>query len=252
MQGPVSARDIALKVLGDVGAHGAAYRSVEFAGNAVEAMSIPDRMVLCDMASETGVRNAYVPPDDKVVEFLRHRAETGFESVYSDPKAEFEKTLEWDVSGLQPQVAADGTMDGVKPVSALEGTPVQRCILGICTNSLQDLRDAARVLKGRKVHPGTRLLIVPASPKVTLDATEDGTLEVLVRAGGVLMNRGGGPCPGGHEWVWAEGEICVSAASRRGPAPTGVSDARVFLTSSATVAASAVEGCIADPRRYWS
>lgn len=252
LHGAVSSKDLVLRIIGDIGADGALYRSVEFTGDGIGGLSIGDRMVLCNMAAEMGAKNGYVPPDDRTIEYLRNRAVTGFETVYSDPDAEFEKTMTWDLSTLEPQVAAPHTVDHVKGISQVQGIPVNQCLLGTCTNGrLEDLQQAARVLKGHRVHPKTRLLIFPASRDVLLSAMADGTIPTLVEAGAVLMSPGCGPCLGAHEGVLAPGEKCISTANRNFKGRMGASDAEVFLGSPATVAASAIEGVIADPRRYW-
>ncbi len=247
----VTAKDMILKIIGDIGADGALYKSVEFSGSAIGAMSISSRLVLANMAIEMGAKNGFIAPDAKAMEYLAGRAKRPFTAVLPDPDAEYEKVLEWDASALEPQVACPHTVDNVKPISALEGTPIQQCLLGTCTNGrIEDFRIAADILKGKKVKKGVRLLMIPASQAVLVAALKEGLIDTLVEAGGVLLNPGCGPCLGAHQGVLAPGETCISTSNRNFQGRMGSNEANVYLASPASVAAAAIEGAIVDPRRF--
>ncbi|MGD8719213.1 MAG: 3-isopropylmalate dehydratase large subunit [Candidatus Zixiibacteriota bacterium] len=245
----VSAKDLVLFIIGDVGADGALYRSVEFAGPTVEAMSVAGRMTLCNMAAEMGAKNGYVAPDDKTRAFLAGRARREFEEVFPDEDAAYERTLTYDACALEPQVALPHTVDNVVRVSEAAGTKVDQVIIGTCTNGrVEDLVVAADVLRNRKIAPGVRVLVFPASRAVYLEATGIGALTTLAQAGAIIMNPGCGPCLGAHEGILAAGEVCLSTANRNFRGRMGSAEAEVYLCSPATAAASALTGHIKDPR----
>jgi len=249
---PVTAKDLILKIIGDIGADGALYKSVEYTGEAVEAMSLASRMVLSNMAIEMGAKNGYCAPDDKTFAFLESRAETKYVPVFPDPDAEYERVLTFDAGSLEPQVAKPHTVDNVCGVRDVAGTPVHQALLGTCTNGrIEDLRLAAKILDGRKVAPGVRLLVLPASQEILLDALREGLVDVFVKAGALLLSPGCGPCLGAHQGVMAPGEVCISTANRNFKGRMGSREAETYLASPATVAASAVAGVIADPREFF-
>lgn len=247
----VGAKDIILHIIGDVGADGMLYKSVEFAGPAVEEMSVSGRMVLANMSVEMGAKNGYVAPDEKTAAWLNARGAGEYEAVYPDTDAAYESKLEYDVSGLGPTVAKPHTVDNVAPVEEVVGTKVDQVVLGTCTNGrLEDFEEGARILNGRTVAPGCRLLVFPASRTVWRDAIKSGVIETIEAAGGIIMNAGCGPCLGAHQGVLAPGEVCLSTANRNFRGRMGNPDAEIYLASPATAAATAVEGRIADPRGY--
>jgi len=249
---PVTAKDLILHIIGSIGADGALYKSVEYTGEAVEAMSLGSRMVLCNMAVEMGAKNGYCAPDDKVYGFLESRAETGYTPVFPDDDAEYERVLEFDASSLEPQVASPHTVDNVSPIGDVAGTPIHQGLLGTCTNGrIEDLRLAAKILEGRKIANGVRLLVLPASQEILLDALREGLIDVFVKAGALLLNPGCGPCLGAHQGVLAPGEVCISTANRNFKGRMGSAEAETYLASPATVAASAVTGVITDPREFF-
>ncbi len=249
---PVSAKDLILHIIGSIGADGALYKSVEYTGEAISAMSIGSRMVLCNMAIEMGSKNGYCAPDGKTAEFLFGRAESEYTPVFPDEDAEYEQVLEFDASSLGPQVAKPHTVDNVSPVEDVAGMPIHQALLGTCTNGrLEDLRMAAKILERHKVANGVRLLVLPASQEILLAALKEGVIDTLVRAGGLLLNPGCGPCLGAHQGVLAPGEVCISTANRNFKGRMGSREAETFLASPATVAASAVAGVIADPREFF-
>lgn len=245
----VTAKDVILHIIGKLGQDGALYRSVEFAGGAVEGMSIADRFVLCNMAAEMGAKNAYVPPDEVTFAFLTGRAKGEYEPVYSDPNARYEAALKFSLSAISPQVACPHTVDNVVPISEVEGKRVDQVLLGTCTNGrIEDLRLAAEVMRGRPVQEGVRMLVLPASQRVWLQAVAEGLLEQFVEAGALVLNPGCGPCLGAHEGVLAPGEVCLSTSNRNFKGRMGSPEAEVYLGSPAAAAAAAVTGHITDPR----
>ena len=247
----VSAKDAILKVIGDNGADRANYEAVEFAGPSASKFSLASRMVLSNMAAEMGAKNGYFEPDDLTLEWLKARARADFEIVRSDPGAAYEAVLQYDLSALEPQIACPHTVDNVKPVREVEGRPFHQALIGTCTNGrLEDLEVAARILKGRKIHPNIRLLILPASRAVYVEAMKRGLLETLSEAGAVILNPGCGPCLGAHEGLLAPGEVVVGTSNRNFKGRMGGRDSEIYLASPATVAASTLEGRITDPRKY--
>jgi 3-isopropylmalate/(R)-2-methylmalate dehydratase large subunit len=242
-------KDLILYIIGDVGADGALYMSVEFCGPAVEAMSIAGRLTLCNMAAEMGAKNAYVAPDEVTRAFLEGRAQRPYEEVLADAGAEYERALSYDVTGLGPQVARPHAVDNVVPVGEAAGTRVDQILIGTCTNGrVDDLVVAANILRHRHVAPGVRVLVFPASRAVYLEALGIGALTTLTQAGCIIMNPGCGPCLGAHEGVLAAGEVCLSTANRNFRGRMGSTEAEIYLCSPATAAASALYGRITDPR----
>jgi 3-isopropylmalate/(R)-2-methylmalate dehydratase large subunit len=248
---PVSAKDLILTIIGDLSAGGATYQAVEFHGN-VAALSIEDRFVIANMGIEMGAKIAVFPADSVTEAYLSSIGveRSSYEPVWADPDAEYVRELTYDAAAIEPVVALPHKVDNVKPVREVEGLAIDQALLGTCTNGrLSDLRAAASILEGKKVDPRVRLLILPASRSVLLDAIADGTIEKLIRAGGVLLPTGCGPCLGAHQGVLAPGERCLSTANRNFKGRMGCKEAEIVLASPQTVAASAVRGEITDPRK---
>lgn len=249
MPGRVSAKDLVLYIIGDIGADGADYKSVEFAGPAVEAMSVGSRQVLCNMAAEMGAKNAYVAPDDTTRAWLAGRTKAVYQEVHPDADATYVQVLHYNVSDLVPQVARPHRVDNVVPVTEVAGLEIDQALIGTCTNGrLEDLQDAADILRGKQIAPWVRLLVLPASRQILLEAVEAGIITDLVAAGATLLNPGCGPCLGAHEGCMAPGERTISTANRNFQGRMGSREAEIYLASPATVAASALAGVIADPR----
>lgn len=247
----VYAKDLILYIIGELGADGADYRAVEFAGSVIREMSVASRMVLCNMAAEMGAKTGAVEPDDKTLAWLKGRTSARFHEVLADPDASYERVIEYDVSNLLPQVAKPHTVDNVAPVTNVLGTRIDQALIGTCTDGrLEDLQVAADILRGRKIAPSVRLLILPASREVLSAALAEGIIEELVAAGAVILNPGCGPCLGAHEGVMAPGEVTISTANRNFRGRMGCKEAEIYLASPATVAASALAGKIADPREF--
>jgi 3-isopropylmalate/(R)-2-methylmalate dehydratase large subunit len=246
---PVSAKDLVLTVIGDIGADGANYLSVELDGD-VGSLTMEDRITIANMGVEMGAKDA-VFPVDKVTEAYLERAGAPrtWEAVWADPDAEYVDTLEYDLSEVTPVVAKPHTVDNVVPVDEVKGVEINQFLIGTCTNGrLVDLKAAAGILKGRRVHRGSRLLVLPASRDIMLEATKDGTIATLLEAGAIVLPPGCGPCLGAHQGVLAPEERCLSTANRNFKGRMGCAEAEIYLASPATVAASALEGRIADPR----
>jgi len=240
----VSAKDIALMVIGQHGADGATYKTVEYLGSTIEEMSISGRMTLCNLGVEMGAKAAIVPPDEKTYAWLRGRAREEYEPVWSDPDS-YDYEYEYDVTDLEPQVAVPFRVDNVKPASDLEGLQIDQVFIGTCTNGrLEDLETASRILKGKQVK--VRTLVIPASRMVLLEALQKGIIETLVQAGAMIAPPGCGPCLGAHMGVLAEGEVCLSTSNRNFPGRMG-KDGRVYLASPATAAFGAIKGYITKP-----
>jgi methanogen homoaconitase large subunit len=248
----VTPKDLVLSIIGQVGADGATYKSVEFTGSSIRKMSIGGRMTICNMAVEMGAKNGIVEPDETTMKFLNGRIEGNIEpleSLRSSSDASYERVLDLDASKLDPQVSCPFSVDNVKPVSKVSGIKIDQAFIGSCTNGrLEDLQIAAGILKGRKIKDGVRLLIIPASQEVYLQALREGLTEIFVEAGGFVCNPTCGPCFGGHMGILARSEVCVSSSNRNFVGRMGSPEASVYLASPATVAASALTGRITDPR----
>ncbi|RLE03915.1 MAG: 3-isopropylmalate dehydratase large subunit [Candidatus Aminicenantes bacterium] len=246
----VYAKDIILKIIGDQGADKANYQAVEFSGPGAKALSLASRMVLCNMAAEMGAKNAYFHPDKKVFDFFQELGISDYEVVTSDEDAQYSEVINLNLDKLEPQVACPHTVDNVRPVSEVEGLPFHQALIGTCTNGrLEDLEVAAQILRGKKVHPQVRVLIIPASQKELLKALEKGLIKIFNESGCVVINPGCGPCLGAHQGVLAPGEVALSTANRNFRGRMGSRDSFIYLASPATVAASAIEGRIKDPRK---
>jgi 3-isopropylmalate/(R)-2-methylmalate dehydratase large subunit len=245
----VSAKDLVLRIIGDIGADGADYMSVEFAGPTIEAMSVASRQVLCNLAAEMGAKNAYVAPDEKTRRWLAGRTDATYQEVLPDEGATYAQVLRYDVGELVPQVARPHRVDNVVPVSEVAGLQFDQAVIGSCTNGrLEDLDAAAEILRGQKIAPWVRLLVLPASREILLAAMASGIIPDLVQAGATLLNPGCGPCLGAHEGCMAPGERTISTANRNFRGRMGSREAEIYLASPATVAASALRGAITDPR----
>jgi 3-isopropylmalate/(R)-2-methylmalate dehydratase large subunit len=213
-------------------------------------MSIAGRMTLANMAVEMGAKNGIIAPDETTVEFLQGRVRPipDLKGLQSEKDAEYESTVEFDVSKMEPQIACPSSVDKVKPVSEVGNVPIEQAFIGSCTNGrLEDLRLAAKVMKGKKVRDGVRALVIPASQEVWKQADEEGLLKIFTEAGAIVCGSACGPCLGGHIGLLAAGETCVSSSNRNFIGRMGSPQANVYLASPATVAASAIAGKIVSP-----
>jgi 3-isopropylmalate/(R)-2-methylmalate dehydratase large subunit len=251
LQSGVMIKDVSLRILGDLSVQGGQYRSVEFAGDLPPTLSIDERPVLPNMMAEFGTMSAYIPPDQVVFDYLEARRKRDYTPLYPDADAIYDAEYTLDVSALEPQVALPHQPDNVVPVSQVFGQPVQQAFIGTCTNGrYQDLFAAAEVLRGRRV--SCRLVVIPASANVLLEAARSGVLATLIEAGATVGTPGCGPCMGNHMGVPAPNEATISSANRNFKGRMGTADAPVYLASPYVVAASAICGQIADPREFLS
>jgi 3-isopropylmalate/(R)-2-methylmalate dehydratase large subunit len=239
----VYAKDLALNAVRHLGADGADYCAVEWTGEAVRAMSIDERLTLCNLSTDFGAKTGLVEPDEVT---LRH---TGGEAVDLHPvRPEYARALVIDAATLRPQIAVHPSIDNVHDIDEVSGTPLDEVFIGSCTNGrLSDLALAAAIFAGRAVHPRTRTIVVPASRGVYLDALSAGYIEIFARAGALVLNPGCGPCLGRQHGVVGPGERVLSTSNRNYPGRMGSPDAQIFLASPAVAAASAVTGAITDP-----
>lgn len=248
----VGPKDLILHLIGLLTAQGANFRVLEFTGGTIERLSTSGRLVLCNMSVEAGATAGIVPGDTETVRYLREEAGVAdpLTLVTSDPDAVFVRTISVDVSALEPLVACPHAVDNVKSVRAVEGKPVQQVVIGSCTNGrLDDLAEAAAIVRGRHVAAGTRMLVFPASARIWAEAMKLGYLTDFMAAGAVVMNPGCGPCLGVHEGALGDGETAISTTNRNFKGRMGNPGADVYLASPAVAAASALTGVITDPRK---
>jgi len=247
---PVSAKDLILSIIGDLTAGGANYRAVEFHGD-LAGLSIDDRFTIANMGVEMGAKIAVFPFDSVTEEYLTSIGvdRGSYEPVWADADAVYEKELEYDMGAIRPVVALPHKVDNVQAASEIEGLVVHQALIGTCTNGrASDFRIAARILQGKRVAPGVRLLVLPASRAIMEEIVADGTLATLLAAGGITLPTGCGPCLGAHQGILAPGERCISTANRNFKGRMGCKEAEIYLASPATVAASALRGVVTDPR----
>lgn len=247
----VYSKDLILKTIKDIGHAGATYQALEFSGSAIRRMSLDERLVLSNMAVEAGAKTGLIEPDEAVVHFLRDRGIEDVELMQSDEDATYIRELSYDATSLEPQVACPHEIDNVHPVSAVEGQAVDQVYLGSCTNGrISDLRIAAQILKGKKVSKNIRCLVVPASQAVWMQANKEGILDVLTEAGCIVNMPSCGACGGFTSGVIGAGEVVMSSSNRNFRGRMGSASGEIYIGSPATVAATAIEGKIADPRNY--
>ena len=244
----VYAKDVILKIISELTASKANYKTIEFYGETIKRFSISERMTLCNMTIEMGAKTGIVPPDKNTTNYLRNRSKKTFRNIYSDKDAQFIEEVTFDFSKLEPQVAFPHAVDNVKDISEASGIKIEQAFVGSCTNGrLDDLKAVGDLLTGRTVHPDVRLLVCPASVEVYLNALKAGIIEKIIRAGGVVLNPGCGPCLGAHQGVLAAGEVAISSSNRNFRGRMGSPEAEVYLASPATVTASAIKGEITNP-----
>ncbi len=248
----VYSKDIVLKVIGDLGADGATYKSVEFYGPAIEALSMDARFTICNMGVEMGAKFCIIPADKTTLDWVQKRnPKRKPNPQYADKDAVYSLVKEYNASELVPQLAKPHTVDNNATVSELEGTDIDEAYLGTCTNGrIEDLQIAANILKNKKVNKDVRFIVAPASREIYLEAVKKGILTILIESGASVVTPGCGPCVGTHNGVPSVGEKVVSSANRNFKGRMGNPEAFIYLASPATVAASALEGKIADPRKY--
>ena len=246
----VSGKDLILSIIGRIGVDGALYKSMEFTGPGVASLSMDDRLCVCNMAIEAGAKNGIFPVDDKTRAYLDGRVTRPWEAVEPDPDAEYEQEVVIDLDTLQPTVALPHLPSNTRTVDQVAGTHIDQVVIGSCTNGrLDDLRQAAAVLKGRKVHDGVRCIVIPATQQITLDAMAEGLIQTFIEAGCAVSTPTCGPCLGGHMGVLSDGERAISTTNRNFVGRMGPVTSEIILANPAVAAASAVAGCVADPRK---
>jgi len=248
----VYSKDVILHIIGKIGADGATYKAMEFEGDTIENLSMSSRFTITNMAIEAGGKTGLIPTDETTRMYLEERGRGDkFREIKSDSDANFENILEIEANKLEPLIAFPHTVDNIKGVSNIEDVKIDQVFIGTCTNGrLEDLRIAASILKGKNKHPDTRLIIVPASKEVFLEALREGLIEVFLEAGAAVESPGCGPCVGIHKGVLADGERVLSTQNRNFLGRMGNPEGFIYLGSPAVAAASAIEGKIADPRGY--
>jgi 3-isopropylmalate/(R)-2-methylmalate dehydratase large subunit len=244
-------KDLILTIIGRITAEGATYRAIEFCGSTIDAMAMEGRLTLCNMAVEAGAKFGIVASDEKTRNYLKIRGrEDTYRAVCSDSDAAYEKTFEIDASRLPPVIAHPHQVDNIKLIEEVEDTPIDQVFVGSCTNGrTEDLRLVANILKGKKIHQRTRLLVMPASRQVYLECIKEGIMEALVDAGAVVNSPGCGPCAGIHLGILGDNERCLSTTNRNFHGRMGSPSSLVYLGSPATAAATALYGQITDPRK---
>ncbi len=244
----VSGKDLILHVIGRIGVDGALYRAMEFSGDTISRLGMDGRFTMCNMAVEAGAKNGIIAPDGVTLDYTDGRKRRDYKVYASDEDAGYAETHEISVAGMPPQVACPNRPDNVVPVGELGDVRIDQSVIGSCTNGrLSDLEVAAEVLKGRKVHPDVRLIVVPATPEIFREAIRRGYVEVFLDAGAAVSTPTCGPCMGGHMGVLAAGECAVSTTNRNFVGRMGDPGSRLYLSNPAVAAASAVKGKICSP-----
>ena len=244
----VSGKDVILHIIGMIGVDGALYKSMEFTGPGVSSLSMDDRFTIANMAIEAGAKNGIFPVDEKTVAYMTGRVSRPWTAYEPDPDAEYEKTIEIDLSAIEPTVSLPHLPSNTKTGKEVAGMDIQQCVIGSCTNGrISDLRVAAKVLEGRKVSGGVRCIVIPATQDVYMQALKEGLIETFITAGAVVSTPTCGPCLGGHMGVLYAGERAISTTNRNFVGRMGHVKSEVVLSSPAVAAASAVKGTICTP-----
>ena len=244
----VGGKDLILEVIGRIGVAGALYKALEFAGSTVDALSVEGRMTMANMAIEAGGKVGLFAADAKAMDFARAAGHAGSRTFAADPGATYERVVAIDAAAMSPRVACPHLPENVKPVAEVGQVPIRQAVVGSCTNGrIEDLREAAAVLKGRKVAKGVRLIVLPATPRIWRQAMEEGLFAVFLDAGAVIGPPTCGPCLGGHMGILAAGEACVATTNRNFKGRMGSLESFVYLAGPAVAAASAVAGHIIHP-----
>ena len=244
----VMGKDIILHIIGDIGVSGANYKALEFYGSTISELSLADRITITNMAIEAGAKAGIIPPDNKVFDYLKDKARQSYKAVYASEDASYEKTLEYNAEEIDITVARPYLPSNIASVDELGNVEIDQAYLGSCTNGrIEDLRIAAKIIKGKKVKKGVRFIVVPASQKVYMQALKEGLIEIFLRAGAYVSGPTCGACLGGYMGVLASEEVCVSTTNRNFIGRMGHKTSKVYLANPAVVAASAVKGRITNP-----
>ncbi len=245
-------KDIILYLIGKISAQGANYKVIEFHGDTIKNMSVSGRLTLCNMSVEAGATSGIVPSDEETIRYLREEAKVKerIDIMTPDLDAHYDSVIEIDASKISPQIACPHEVDNTRPVNEVEGTKIDQIVIGSCTNGrLGDIEVAAKILKGKKIAKGVRMLVFPASWRIYREALKKGYIETLVNSGAIIMNSGCGCCLGVHEGALGDGEVALSTTNRNFKGRMGNPNAGVYLCSPAVAAASAITGLITDPRK---
>ncbi len=234
----VSGKDVILHIIGKIGVDGALYKSMEFVGEGAHALSMDDRFTICNMAIEAGAKNGIFPVDDKTMNYIKGRVNREVTAFEADADAEYEQTIEIDLSALRPTIACPHLPENTKTIDDLGHIEVQQSVIGSCTNGrIDDMRVAAEILKGRKVNPNVRTIIIPATQEVYLQCIEEGLTKIFIQAGAIVSTPTCGPCLGGHMGILAHGEKAVSTTNRNFVGRMGHITSEIYLASPAVAAA---------------
>lgn len=246
----VISRDLIALILSDIGLK-PMYKAMEFVGPTIKEMSIDGRMTLCNLVPIAEAKNGIINPDQKTIDYVKSRTNKSFKVLTSDPDAEYEEVFDYDVSTLEPLVAMPGTPNNAKSVVEIEGVDINQAYIGSCASGrMEDLRIAAKILKGRKINPNVRMLIFPSSQEIYRNALREGLIEIFLEAGATICNPTCGPCAGMHMGLLASDEVCIATSTLNIKGRMGSPNSKLYLASAATVTASAVEGKISDPRDF--
>ena len=244
----VGGKDLILHLIGMIGVDGALYKSLEFTGPGVEALTMDDRFTVANMAIEAGAKNGIFPVDGRTLEYIQGRVFRPYKVYAADPDAEYDRVVEIDLSALEPTVALPHLPSNTKTVKEVAGLPVNQVVIGSCTNGrIGDLRQAAEILKGKKVAKGLRCIVIPATQAIYMQAVQEGLVQTFIEAGAAVSTPTCGPCIGGHMGVMADGERTVATTNRNFVGRMGPVDSEIYLASPAVAAASAIAGCVAEP-----
>ncbi|MFI3251301.1 MAG: 3-isopropylmalate dehydratase large subunit [Eubacteriales bacterium] len=250
LQPHVSGKDVILHLIGEIGVDGALYQSLEFAGEGVASLTMDDRFTISNMAIEAGAKNGIFPVDDTTMAYISHRVSRTCEAFEPDPDAVYAQEVLIDLNKLTPTVAMPHLPSNTKTINEVEGLSVDQVIIGSCTNGrIQDMRIAAALLKGKKVSKNLRCVVIPATQEVYKQSMQEGLFEIFIDAGAAVSTPTCGPCLGGHMGVMAEGERTVATTNRNFVGRMGHVDSEVILASPSVAAATAIAGCLADPRK---
>ena len=251
LENGVYPKDVILHILGKIKADGAVYKAIDFKGSYVDNLNIAGRMTICNMAVEMGAMTAYMQPNEEVLNYVKKRAVKPYKVQYTDAGYEYLKSYVIDITNLKPQLACPSSVDNVYPLPEVAAVKIDQAVIGTCTGGrVEDFAISAKILKGKKIPPYLRLIIVPASDEVMRECMDKGYIQCLMEAGATIASPGCGPCLGAHDGVMPAGEVCISSSNRNFPGRMGSRESQIYLASPATVAASALKGFIADPREF--
>lgn len=244
----VHSKDIILNIIGNIGSDGATYKAVEFCGETVDNLDVSSRMTISNMAIEMGAKNGIMEPNKETLKYLKERTgKDSFNVFSSDSDSNYEKEFYFDVDDMPPQIACPNDVDNVKDIDEVEGTHIDQAFLGSCTNGrLEDLRAAAEILEGKRVHDDVRFIVAPASSEIYKKAIDEGIIKTFIDAGAIICNPGCGPCLGGHMGVLSEGEVALATTNRNFKGRMGDPNSEVYLSNASILANSAIFGFIKD------